>query len=194
MISTDSIENILGLGYSLNVSREVGHAKIVVKDDRTGIELQQMLPLDSHIKNSLDNCVRFCTATLTTKLLEDKAAYWRANPPLTDEQVEQINEVFVALSQKSGREGRLSYPFSRNNDNTYWVSLWNDERIYMDVSPMPNGKVSFSNMKILLHSLYKGKEREKENVEKVLKFPLSLIKLRLEALGFIEVIGKITPQ
>ena len=64
----------------------------------------------------------------------------------------------------------------------------------MDVSPMPNGKVSFSNMKILLHSLYKGKEREKESVEKVLKFPLSLIKLRLEALGFIEVIGKITPQ
>ena len=74
MISTDSIEDILGLGYSLNVSREINNAKIVVKDDRTGIELQQMLPLDSHIKNSLDNCVRFCTATLTEKLVRDAKA------------------------------------------------------------------------------------------------------------------------
>ena len=55
--------------YTLEVSGEMNQLKIRVIDQSEASQdvVTQFLPLDGHVKNSVDGCVQFCIKKLTDK-------------------------------------------------------------------------------------------------------------------------------
>lgn len=72
MINGKTLEDLFGLGFSLHISKETMHAKIVVKDDDSNEEISQMLPRDHHLDDSVDGAINYCKSKLITILNEKK--------------------------------------------------------------------------------------------------------------------------
>ncbi len=182
MISTKTLKDIMGLGYSVCVAPEINHAKITVTDMTTGICISQMLPMDNHVRDKIDECAVWCKGTLTEKLQNDKKGL-----DFTEAQLARIRAVFNKYWE--GQDRYHLREFSRDSQNTYWVVMQDDTRIYMDVVFLLQDNIQLHNVRVRPHSLRKGKERSTEAVERTMGVSLDKIRGDLMALSFIQLIG-----
>jgi hypothetical protein len=60
------IKNVIFIGYSIKISREVNQCLIQITDDK-GNAMSQMLPMDSHLDYAFEKCVRFMVDKLFHK-------------------------------------------------------------------------------------------------------------------------------